>query len=222
MGSTVAFDIIGTCFSLERPRQALAAIGAPPGLFDTWFAQSQRDYFALSHAGGYAPLREVMRAQLPRTLAAAGVPHSPHDISNVVAAFSQLDPRPELAAALQHLRDRGWTTIALTNGGVEATQALLEGGGVAGLYDQVFSCDSIQISKPNAAVYGLVTERPGGEGAWMVAAHAWDLAGAARAGLRTAFIPSDEPGWLDVYPEPDLTATDLLDAARRIVAWAAG
>ena len=37
---TALFDIIGTCFSLEKPRQALAKLGAPDCALEMWFAQA--------------------------------------------------------------------------------------------------------------------------------------------------------------------------------------
>jgi 2-haloacid dehalogenase len=52
---------------------------------------------------------------------------------------------------------------------------------------------------------------------WMVAAHAWDIAGASRAGLRTAFITQLEGGYLDVYPQPDVTAGSLPDAVGQVM-----
>ena len=63
---TAVFDIIGTCFSLEKPRRALAKLGAPEHALELWFAQALRDSFAYSHAGGYAPLKEVLQAGLVR------------------------------------------------------------------------------------------------------------------------------------------------------------
>jgi 2-haloacid dehalogenase len=51
----------------------------------------------------------------------------------------------------------------------------------------------------------------------MVAAHAWDIAGAACAGLRTAFITKEEKDYLGVYPQPEVIASDLVEAANQIV-----
>jgi 2-haloacid dehalogenase len=51
----------------------------------------------------------------------------------------------------------------------------------------------------------------------MVAAHAWDIAGAACAGLRTAFINQEEKDYLGVYPQPEVIASDLVEAANQIV-----
>ena len=69
----VIFDIIGTCFSLDKPRQRLVELGAPPHALELWFAQTLRDAFALSHAGSYLPLKEVLEAELPRTLKVLGI-----------------------------------------------------------------------------------------------------------------------------------------------------
>ena len=93
VAGTVAFDIIGTCFSLEKPRKRLVELGAPthtlemrkvgvlieagfprfsPNFSREWFAQTLRDAFALSYAGGYQPLKEVLAAE-PRTLKLLGI-----------------------------------------------------------------------------------------------------------------------------------------------------
>ncbi len=114
------------------------------------------------------------------------------------------------------LADGRWQLLALTMGAAEATRGLLERAGVADLFEGLLSCDSISVTKPNRAAYELALERFAGE-TWMVAAHAWDIAGAARAGLRTAFITSVEGSYLEVYPKPDLRAKSLLEAARAMI-----
>jgi 2-haloacid dehalogenase len=91
---TVVFDIIGTCFSLDLPRQRLVELGAPDYTVQLWFAQTLRDAFALSHAGGYRPLKEVLEAELPRTLKMIGVEASSVELSRVVTSFAELDPQP--------------------------------------------------------------------------------------------------------------------------------
>jgi 2-haloacid dehalogenase len=51
----------------------------------------------------------------------------------------------------------------------------------------------------------------------MVAAHGWDIAGATRAGLRSAFVA--RPGQsLDPFAPPEIIAGDLLSTARAILA----
>jgi 2-haloacid dehalogenase len=51
----------------------------------------------------------------------------------------------------------------------------------------------------------------------MVAAHGWDLMGAKRVGLTTAWVSRKEGRLLATVPKPDVTGDDLLAAADRIV-----
>lgn len=213
---TAVFDIIGTCFSLEKPRRALGRLGAPEYALDLWFAQGLRDSFAFSHAGGYRPLKDMLRAELARTVRLLGLQPSDDDLGAVLSTFAELDPRPDLAEAVKVLADGGWLLLALTMGAAEATRGLLERAGVADRFGGLLSCDSISITKPNRAVYELALERSGPR-TWMVAAHAWDIAGASRAGLRTAFITSVEGTYLDMYPKPDVIADSVFEATRAMV-----
>ena len=69
----VIFDIIRTCFSLDKLRKRLVELGVLPHALELWFAQTLRDAFALPHAGSYRPLKEVLEAELPRTLKVLGI-----------------------------------------------------------------------------------------------------------------------------------------------------
>lgn len=213
----VAFDMIGTCFSLEQPRQQLVALGAPIHALQLWFAQSLRDAFALSHAGGYQPLREVLAAELPRTLKMLGVEADAAQLSQVVNSFAELELQPEAREAFRILEDAGWQLVALTNGSADSTQMLLERAGVLQYFARIFSSDAIQKTKPHPDVYAMPKQGIAGD-RWLVAAHAWDIAGACRAGLRTAFITQTEQEYLSVYPLPEVVANDLVGAANQIIA----
>ncbi|MEG4503856.1 hypothetical protein QUA81_13415 [Microcoleus sp. F6_B4] len=123
---TVVFDIIGTCFSLDKPRQRLVELGAPAHALELWFAQTLRDAFALSHAGSYRPLKEVLEAELPRTLKVLGIEADAQKRSHIVKAFSELELQPEALEAFGILTAFGWKLVALTNGSEESTHKLLE------------------------------------------------------------------------------------------------
>jgi hypothetical protein len=82
-------------------RLRLKELGAPDQTLELWFAQTLRDAFALSHAGGYRPLKELLSAELPRTLASSGVDADSQAISRVVSAFAELEPEPCLGEALE-------------------------------------------------------------------------------------------------------------------------
>jgi 2-haloacid dehalogenase len=216
MADTVAFDVIGTLLSLERARAALASVGAPDGTLAIWFGFSLRDYFAVSHAGSYVPLAEVLRADLARALKEVEVAPTEDAITEVMGALANLDLNDGAERAFDILSEAGFQIVTLTNGSAEFTRGALERVGLAGNVAHVLSCDEIRVGKPHPRVYEMAKNVSEGE-VWMVASHAWDIAGAGLAGLRTAFVgePGDYP---EIFPTPDIVAPDLAAAARSIVA----
>ena len=71
-------------------------------------------------------------------------------------------------------------------------------------------------TKPDADVYTMPKQDANGD-LWLVAAHAWDIQGAARANLKTAFITKSEQEYLSIYPQPDVIADDLVEATNKII-----
>jgi 2-haloacid dehalogenase len=76
----------------------------------------------------------------------------------------------------------------------------------------------VRAYKPDRRVYGYALDvlgiQPGD--AWFVAGHWWDVWGAKRVGMRTAWIARDEGALLPTTPAPDVRAADLAEAAERI------
>ncbi|MGH2571985.1 MAG: HAD family hydrolase [Actinomycetota bacterium] len=215
---TVAFDVIGTLFTLDRPRDRLIALGAPREALELWFAQTLRDAFAWSHAGGYRPLKEFLEAALPRTLDSVGVEAGEETAAQVMEAFAELDPVDGAEEACSVLFDAGWRILALTMGSEESTRRLLSRAGLEDRFSLFLSCDRIGKTKPHPDVYEMARREAGPGALWLIAAHAWDVAGASRAGLRTCWVEHLEKRYLGAYPEPDVRASDLVDGVRRIVA----
>ena len=211
---TAVFDIVGTFFSLEPLRQRLTALGAPENALELWFAESLRDYFAVSHSGGYVPLQEILAAELPRTLAILGKgSQEPSRIELVLKGLRVLNPNDGALEAVTRFIRAGWKVIALTNGSEEHARTLLERAGIAGSFSAVLSADSVHHSKPHPDVYELARHELDGEG-WLLSVHAWDVMGARRAGLHGAWVSKKEKRWLSAFDEPDLVAPDLATCAR--------
>jgi 2-haloacid dehalogenase len=155
----------------------------------------------------------VLEKSLPRTLAELGA--EPVDAGSILGAFRSLDATPGAAEAVEHLARADTKIVALTNGSESLTRGLVEGAGLAAHFSAYLSCDSIRVSKPHPRVYEMAKGVAEGE-LWLVAAHAWDVAGARRAGLSAAWISSKERQYPDYFPAPSVIAENLVDAARRI------
>jgi 2-haloacid dehalogenase len=137
----------------------------------------------------------------------------------LVRAWHQLDPWPRVPAGLEMLR-RGRVVAALSNGNVALLVDLLRHGDLR--FDCLLSAEFARVYKPEAQVYQTGVRLLGLEPSevMMVAAHPFDLEGARRAGLGTAFIdrpleygPGSPPR---EDPEADISVKDLETLAARL------
>ena len=204
----VAFDVNETLFSLARMRPAFRAVGLDPDLVPLWFARLLRDGFALTALGAYRPFPELA-GEILRGLAPDRI--GDPEVATVLGAFRELDPHPDVEPALRLLHDAGVPAVTLTNGSDEVVSALLRRAGLDGYLTANLSVDAVRRWKPAPEPYRYAADHLGVDPSRLalIAAHGWDCAGAARAGLRTGWIPRAEPRWPAVFPLPDVTAADL-------------
>lgn len=213
----VAFDIIGTVFPLEPLRPSIVALGLPPLGLEGWFAAGCRDAFAMAAVGDYAPFTTVLEGALDQVLAEQGLDASMHDRKALVKELEALGPRSGAPEAFAILTDAGIPVMALSNGAKSATEKLLSRAGLDAHVVHVVSIDEVKLAKPRAEVYRYATDVAGvepGELA-LVAAHPWDINGAAAAGLITAYLHADRP-YSSAMRSPDLQGGTLADIARQI------
>ena len=214
----VAFDIIGTVFSMEPMRPALVAMGLPPLALDFLYTAGLRDMFALAATGTFAPFQSVLSGCLDEVLAMHGLSASPEDKNAVLGMMKALPPHDDAKAAFQLLADAGIRVFALSNGAAATTKGLLAAAGLEGLVERVLSVEEVKLSKPRAEVYRHAIRAAGiapGEMA-LIATHPWDLHGAKIAGLMTGYVARGVP-YSPALQAPDLTGETLLDVASGIV-----
>jgi 2-haloacid dehalogenase len=212
----VAFDVNETLVDMTGLRPAFASIGLAPDLVALWFARVLRDGFALTALGEYQPFAAVA-AQALRGLGPDLVNDAAVDV--VQAAFRRLDPHPDVGPALDLLRQAGVTVVTLTNGSSDLAAALLRRAGLDGHVTANLSVDDVRRWKPAPEPYRYAANQTGvgPDRIALVACHAWDCAGAARAGLRAGWVARSEPRWPDTFPAPHVTGPDLPSVVRAIL-----
>lgn len=206
MTKSVCFDVLGTCFAFEAAIKAiegrlgdrLKAINVDPKtLFFSWFYAAQRDFTYTSLIGQYTPIAKVLKHTLRRACLIVDLPvdqaPSDEDVAAVMKAVTSLEARPGLKKCLDGLREAGWDVYGVTNGGKETSLNYYRLADINLDADHLLSCDDLSVAKPDVRVYenahghldsrGLSAEA--GD-RWFVAAHAWDLIAARKAGFKTA------------------------------------
>ena len=211
----VLLDVNETLLDLSGLQPAFDSLGLPNAL-SLWFARTLRDGFALAASGDCRPFADVARAALvsldPQRL-------TPANADVVLDAFTRLQPHPDVEPGLRILADAGIPAITLTVGSTDTVAAIFDTHGLGDLVAGHLSAADFGRWKPAPAPYlagCLALGLPPGD-VTMVAAHAWDLHGAHRAGLRTAWIPRLEMQVPAIYTSPDIEGPDLPAVASQIV-----
>src|SRR5688572_15325221 len=213
--AVVAFDVNETLLDLAPVRAALVELGQPADLLPTVFARTLLTGFATAAAGTWCRFRDAFDAAL-----AQAVDLSAADRGRVAEAFLELAPHPDVEPALRRLTAAGVRVVTLTHGSPGVAEAGLERGGVGALVERSLSSEVIRAWKPAREVYlwaaGVCDVAP--ERMALVAAHAWDVHGALRAGLSGAWFPRTERAYPGVYDPAALVAGDVAGAVDALLA----
>lgn len=212
----VAFDVNETLSDLSPLSARFASVGAPEHLAPLWFASVLRDGFALTAAGGQE--RFAVIAQHAARVVLSGVPltRSLDDaVQELLTGFMDLDVHPDVPAAVRRLRSAGVRLITFSNGSAAVARALLERAGLGAEFESLLSVEQAGAWKPEPTSYAYaaaVCEVAPHE-MMLVAVHPWDVDGAARAGLRTAWVNRDGVPFPGYLVAPELTVSSLTDLA---------
>ncbi|WP_345771898.1 HAD-IA family hydrolase [Geodermatophilus sabuli] len=211
----VAFDVNETLLDLAPVRAALVELGRPADLLATVFARTLLTGVATATAGTWCRFRDAFDAALAQL---TDLPAA--DRARVADAFLELVPHPDVDPALRRLAGAGVRVVTLTHGSPGVAEAGLRRGGVQALVERSLSSEVIRAWKPAREVYlwaaGACGVRP--ERMTLVAAHAWDVHGALRAGLGGAWFPRSERRYPAVYDPAALVADDLAGAVDALLA----
>lgn len=213
----VAFDVIETLFSLEGLRPRLEAAGLPGASLDTWFASTLRDAFALAAIGAFQPLQAMQETALVALSRKHGVALDEGQRETILAGMQELDPHPDVGAAMACLAAAGLSVMAVSNGSAAATEALLQRAGLRPLVSLVLSVDEVRLSKPRPEIYRYATQRAGIDPAQMilVATHPWDVNGAKAASLMGGFVARGQ-AYPSTMTPPDFEGETLAEIAAAI------
>lgn len=194
----VAFDVFGTLVDWRSSIAAeLARVGTRagidadwPAVADSWRARyrpaleqvllGDRPFQTLDvlHA---AMLEDVIDEHGLRSL-------SSEDRAELVLGWHRLRPWSDSVSGLAAMRER-YVLTPLSNGGIGLLTRLAKSAGLP--FDCILSAELAGTYKPDPRVYhlpcGYFDLRP--DQVLMVACHPSDLAGAKKAGLRTAYVP---------------------------------
>lgn len=212
-------DVNETLFGLDPVGAALGEVGLSPDALDLWFARLLRDGFAVATMGGLAEFPDLADHHLRLLGHERDVAITDEDVDRVVAAFDEVEAKPDVVEGLRTLHQEGIRLAPFTNGSAPIVDRFLDRAGIAELCDPARDVTSAGVWKPAADAYRWVCGDLGvdpGDAA-MVAVHPWDVAGAMEAGLVGAWLDRDGEPWPAFLDAPDHRAGDLAALAASLL-----
>lgn len=204
----IFFDVNETLLDLAPLRASVGdALGGRPELAPLWFTTLLQYSLVATVADRYRNFGEIGAACLRMLAATRGLTLGGDAIERCLAPMRSLPPHPDVVPALERLRGAGLRLAALTNSSTATAAAQIRNAGLADFFERSLSVEEMGLYKPHARVYHWAAGRVGADVSrcLLVAAHGWDVAGAAWVGMKTAFVarPGQQP--FPLGPAIDLT-----------------
>ncbi len=219
MPRVCVFDVNETLLDLAALDEHFERIFGDASVRQEWFGQMIQSALISIVTDAYSDFGSVGGAALQMTAERHGVELSDEDRDSILTTVPKLPPHPEVKESLARLRDAGIRLAALTNSTQQVAESQMENSGLREYFEQVLSADTVQRFKPAPEPYRMAADSLGVEigEIRLVAAHAWDIAGASRVGCATAFVgrPGKVPDPL--VGKPDVIGADLSEVADAII-----
>lgn len=216
----LVLDVIETMLDIKALEPHFMRTFGDAQVLNEWFTNLLLYANVTTVAGPYADFGAVAGAVLDMTGAAHGKTLSADDRGRILQGTLTLPAHPDVKEGLTKLKGAGFRMVTLTNSAPASVAQQLKNAGLTDFFERSFSVDAVKKYKPAAETYKFVARELGvapGD-LRMIAAHAWDVHGALRAGCAATFISRPGHALFPLGPKPDGNASDLRDAADQIIA----
>ena len=139
--------------------------------------------------------------------------------AEILGEFRRLPAYDDVIPALEILREKNIRAIAVSNSSLAMIEEQLTNAGIKDKFDSYYSVDSVKKYKPFKDIYQYSAKQEGlkVEDITMVATHDWDLFGAKKAGLSTAYVKRKEEVYHPYYLKADFSNSNLPDLIHQII-----
>jgi len=211
----IVFDVNETLSDMSPMTDRFAEVGAPP-LAQTWFASVLRDGFAATVTGRQERFAVLATENLRVLLTGQDLDRDVTDaVEHIMAGFMSLPLHDDVVPGVRALHAAGIRLCTLTNGSVEVAEQLLERAGIRDRFEALLSVEQAEAWKPArvAYEYAVVQCCLDLSDVMLVAVHPWDIDGAARAGMQTAWLRREGREYPSFAAHPDHTVESVTDLA---------
>ncbi len=215
----ILFDVNETLLDLTPVKESVGkALGGRPELVPLWFTTLLHYSLATTVADKYFDFAEIGAACLRMVAKSHGIELSENTTTNAITPMRTLAPHPDVVPAMERLRDANYRLLALTNSSKATMEEQMTFAGLTKLFDGLLSVENVGKYKPHAEVYLWAAGQVETEVSecLLVAAHGWDVAGAAWVGMKTAFVARPGQQMFPLGPVIDIKIASLTELPKEL------
>lgn len=214
--SVIVFDVNETLSDLSPLGARFVEVGASASAAPLWFASILRDGFALTAAGDNPPFAGVARELLLSQLSEVALNRSVEQAArHVMDGFARLELHADVASGVDRLQQEGFRLVTFSNGSSSVADRLLSSGNLRECFELLLSVEDAGAWKPSPKAYAYAASACGvpPDELLMVAVHPWDVDGARRAGLQSAWVNRSGAPFPGIFTDPTYVVSSLEEIA---------
>jgi 2-haloacid dehalogenase len=219
--SVLVFDVAESLLDLQVLRPLFQHVFGEGAMVDEWFGETILYSESATLTNTFAPFGPIGAGVLRMLGRIHNVPISEADVAELGKGLASLPPHPDVPDSLRNLKAAGYRLVTLTDSPVTPGRGPLQAAGLAHLFEQQFTAETVRQYKPARETYQMVAQATGTQLSelCMIASHPWDLIGARTAGCSAALIarPGVAPLIVPELKQPQIIAPTLTEIAAQLV-----
>jgi 2-haloacid dehalogenase len=219
MIKAVLFDMNETILNLSLLHRNFDKSFDDKYVLKYWFTKLLHSSTVMGSMDEYIDFGKLSEAVLESLFYENGKSLTKETKSEILDSFKNLPAYDDVPKALKLLHDNNIKTIAVSNSSLVMIKEQLTNACIIEQFDNYYSVDSVKKYKPFTDIYKYVanSEKLSVTNIAMVATHDWDLFGAKKVGLTTAYIKRKKEIYNPYYPQPDILNTNLVDLSQALI-----
>ena len=219
MKKAVFFDMNETLLNLSLLKNQFDKHFDDVYVLKYWFTKLLHSASIMGIMGEYRNFGELADVALENLFFENNKSLSSETKAEILGEFRKLPAYEDVRPALTILRENNIRVVAVSNSSLEMIKEQLTNAGIIELFDSYYSVDNVEKYKPFEDIYLSAALQEGlkTEDIVMVATHDWDLFGAKKAGLSTAYIKRKEQIYHPFYLQADFNASNLPELIQQII-----
>ncbi|GAA4730342.1 haloacid dehalogenase type II [Flavisolibacter ginsenosidimutans] len=202
----VLFDVYETLLDMQYIKQKINSLLSNKWAYRYWFELLMQYCLVENSIGTFHPFAAIAKETLKKTALPFGHRLYDEEIEELLGLFDHLPVNEGVTECLSLLADHNCRIAALTNTSEQIICDRMERTGLISYFEAVFSAEEVKKYKPATEVYTWTLRQLNvqPEEVLYVSTQDWDVAGAASAGMMTAYIEPENSLFYSLATPPNI------------------